>query len=749
MDGRNLYDLPTENTAAGYTEPNGATEHRISNPRLPQLNQHTRHMSDQMDDPQRAQNSLDEATPLPSESQNTVNNASPLQSSNDGVTFLPSRAAPAPPNLKSPLSPTTYGIPYPKTPPMQPNGGSGSTRNNAPLIQRSHPTEYSTSPGPSQSPRSQGSRSRGNSEEFALDSSTTGSNGGRKVGSGVFGKFVNSMTNVMNANRVPSTPQHRLEISTPYNAVHLTHVGFNYNTGEFTGLPKEWQRLLETSGITPSEQKQHPQAVMDVVAFYSNHTAVAASGETDDSVWSKFSHGEAPLSQSATGTRFEHPRAAPPVPKDFPTTNSSSPVIPHRTPVKGPQTTQIQYPRTIPSPSLADQSKHLQQPPTSPPRTPHQQQQQPSSSNRLQSTPAFPAQQAPPTRPPPALPPQQQTTQQGLARSPHLEKAPAALKSAPSFHSPTLSKQQPPPPPLQPPYHHPTNEIVLDGAIKSSTGTGSSPTSSSAPSSQQANPSTLQPRRRKPKDTIRDAEVIAKLRTICTDGDPTLLYRNLTKIGQGASGGVFTAYQVGTNALVAIKQMNLEQQPKKDLIINEIVVMKQSKHRNIVNYIDSFLWHGDLWVMMEFMEGGSLTDVVTANIMTEGQIAAVAKETLEGLKHLHSKGVIHRDIKSDNILLSLQGDIKLSKFFYILRCPNFNTTFFIADFGFCAQITEVTAKRTTMVGTPYWMAPEVVTRKEYGPKVDVWSLGIMAIEMIEGEPPYLNENPLRVSFNSF
>jgi p21-activated kinase 1 len=121
-------------------------------------------------------------------------------------------------------------------------------------------------------------------------------------------------------------------------------------------------------------------------------------------------------------------------------------------------------------------------------------------------------------------------------------------------------------------------------------------------------------------------DIVQRLTAICSPGDPTKKYRNLVKIGQGASGGVYTASELGTNRCVAIKQMNLEQQPKKDLIINEIIVMKESKHKNIVNFMDSFLIRGELWVIMEYMEGGSLTDVVTFNMMSEGQIAAVCRE---------------------------------------------------------------------------------------------------------------------------
>ena len=114
------------------------------------------------------------------------------------------------------------------------------------------------------------------------------------------------------------------------------------------------------------------------------------------------------------------------------------------------------------------------------------------------------------------------------------------------------------------------------------------------------------------------------------------------------------------NLFVAIKQMDLDKQPKKELAVHEILLLKAARHPNVVNYINSFLYKKVVWVVMEYMEGGSLTDVATVNLMSEGQIAAVSKEICQGLEHLHRHGVIHRDIKSSNVLLSLNGDIKLS-----------------------------------------------------------------------------------------
>ena len=134
-----------------------------------------------------------------------------------------------------------------------------------------------------------------------------------------------------------------------------------------------------------------------------------------------------------------------------------------------------------------------------------------------------------------------------------------------------------------------------------------------------------------------------------------------------------------------------------------------------------------------------------ANTVPLGSLLTLVK-TCKGLAHLHSQNIIHRDIKSDNVLLDARGNVKISGSSGTPYPPIRTDDCYAADFGFCAKLTDQKSKRATMVGTPYWMAPEVVKQKEYGSKVDMWSLGIMAIEMIEQEPPYLNEEPLKALF---
>ncbi|KAF9964652.1 signal transducing kinase of the PAK [Mortierella alpina] len=488
------------------------------------------------------------------------------------------------------------------------------------------------------------------------DSSEYSSN--RSTFKGVFSNIVSSMSDLLSSDK-------KMEISSPYNPVHLTHVGYNLDTGEFTGLPKEWQQLLQESGISKQDQAANPQAVIDIIGFYTD----SQKGKQNDEVWNKFGHNPAdtkPLKPSSSSSKQSSK-------EDRATRDKSTPP-----------------------------STPAMRPVNETPRTP----------------PVQPAKKPAAPRPVDLTPTERTEALEKIdtESSPVSPPAPSAVSAAQS--APRL----PPPKPKKTSQQAGAAAVVVPPA---------KPSASSSPTAHHHQTGGPPPKRREKKtdkDAVSSQDVIRRLQAICTDADPTKLYRNLVKIGQGASGGVYTAYQVGTNLSVAIKQMNLEQQPKKDLIINEILVMKESSHKNIVNYIDSFLYRGDLWVVMEYMEGGSLTEVVTTNEMGDPQIGAVCRETLLGLEHLHSKGVIHRDIKSDNVLLALNGDIKLT------------------DFGFCAQLKESQGKRTTMVGTPYWMAPEVVTRKEYGPKVDIWSLGIMAIEMLEGEPPYLNENPLRALY---
>jgi len=212
--------------------------------------------------------------------------------------------------------------------------------------------------------------------------------------------------------------------------------------------------------------------------------------------------------------------------------------------------------------------------------------------------------------------------------------------------------------------------------------------------------------------------------------DPNEAYTNFEKIGEGAAGQVFVATYVETGEDVAIKKIEINPQ-NIPLLVTEIAIMKVSIHENIVKYFDSYLVEEKLWVSMEFMGGGCLTDILEIFSylqLSEGQIAYICRETLRGLRYIHIHHRIHRDIKSDNILLGINGSIK------------------IADFGYAAQLTEDRAKRTTIVGTPYWMAPELIRGENYDQRVDVWSLGIMMLEMAEGEPPYMDLPPLRALF---
>jgi hypothetical protein len=216
------------------------------------------------------------------------------------------------------------------------------------------------------------------------------------------------------------------------------------------------------------------------------------------------------------------------------------------------------------------------------------------------------------------------------------------------------------------------------------------------------------------------------LQMVVNPGDPRLRYKNLIKIGEGSTGTVFVANDLQQhNALVAIKRMNLHKQQRRELLFNEVVIMRDYKHKNVVEMYGSYLVDDELWVVMEYLAGGALTDIVTKTRMDENQIASVCKSVLRSLAFLHANGVIHRDIKSDSILLSSDGRVKLT------------------DFGFVAQVSHDLQKRKSLVGTPYWMAPEVISRLPYGTEVDIWSLGIMIIEMIDGEPPYFDQPPLQ------
>ncbi|XP_037097087.1 mitogen-activated protein kinase kinase kinase kinase 5 isoform X6 [Syngnathus acus] len=206
----------------------------------------------------------------------------------------------------------------------------------------------------------------------------------------------------------------------------------------------------------------------------------------------------------------------------------------------------------------------------------------------------------------------------------------------------------------------------------------------------------------------------------------------IQRVGSGTYGDVYKARNIQTGELTAVKIIKLEAGDDFSIIQQEIFMVKECMHHNIVAYFGSYLCREKLWICMEYCGGGSLQDIYhVTGPLSEVQIAYVCRETLQGLGYLHTKGKMHRDIKGANILLTNDGDVKL------------------ADFGVAAKITATIAKRKSFIGTPYWMAPEVAAVEKnggYNQLCDIWAVGITSIELAELQPPMFDLHPMRALF---
>eukprot|EP01065_Artemidia_motanka_P039709 TRINITY_DN4884_c0_g1_i1.p1 TRINITY_DN4884_c0_g1~~TRINITY_DN4884_c0_g1_i1.p1 ORF type:complete len:464 (+),score=129.58 TRINITY_DN4884_c0_g1_i1:50-1393(+) len=220
-----------------------------------------------------------------------------------------------------------------------------------------------------------------------------------------------------------------------------------------------------------------------------------------------------------------------------------------------------------------------------------------------------------------------------------------------------------------------------------------------------------------------------RLEDMLSDGDPLRIYTDLKLLDSGAQGQVFQALAENGD-FVALKKIQMKDERKERLLFeNEISMLHCCRHPNVVGLRACHKTGSTLWIGMELMDGGKLTDLIVGGFRFSSQhVGFLLLEVLKGLEYLHSTGRIHRDVKSDNVLVSAAGQVKLG------------------DFGFCAWLSEGERMRRTVVGTPYWMAPEVIRGNPYDAKADVWSLGIVGVELCDSEPPHLRLPPMRALY---